>query len=325
MKNEMDNKVILGCWNFSNDYWNGFDTHNAYELIKAALKFGITEFDTAIAYGNGKSEQLLSDQLRKLKKDNPLLFPTSTKIQIASKAFLKSNRNIVDDLQLSLDRMKLDSLDTYYIHWPLFGTSPAPAIDALNECKAQGLIQKIGISNFTPELILEGLKGGPIDCLQLCYNLLWTFPEDELIPLADSHNIETLFYSPLAQGILSGKFPLKQNPAQIGNRQFLTLFHPDLWKELHPLIEELKTASGSHSLVGLSLAYLLHQFPTSKIVLGASSANQLNATLNSLSAEHNAFANAPELYSLFQSTAAQSKVAIRKHFPTADNIFNHKW
>lgn len=322
----MNSRIILGCWNFGDDYWVPLDGKRIKTLLKGAISCGITHFDTAIAYGNGKSEQILSHQLRKLEKEQFISPDFQNSLRISSKAVLKSNRSIQKDLETSLKRMNLASLDCYYIHWPLSGVDPAPTVEVLNRCKKQGLIKRVGVSNFTPSLLKQALRGGEIDCCQMGYNLLWRLPDEELIPLCLEKKIRPIFYSPLAQGILSGRYPSDLNFQELGNKQHLALFEPALWQEICPLVEEMCMAVSKrkHGLAGVAIGWLLAKVPEAHIVLGASSSHQLKESLSYLTENENN-QETKSLYAQLDRISLIIKGEVQKTFPHADNIFNHNW
>lgn len=328
--------ILLGTWNFGNDYWPGLSALQAKRLLQAALSMGIYQFDTAFAYGRGKSEQVLASQLRTIQHEQPAAPPFSA-LHIHSKAVLKSNRSISRDVEAALQRLRLPSLEAFFIHWPKSGVNPAPAVEALNTLKARGLIRHVGVSNFPPSLLTEALKGGPIDLCQFGYNLLWRFADEALIPLCAEHRIQCIAYSPLAQGLLSGR-PLPNRPREESPaRKFASVlfYDPVLWPRLQPILAEMQRVTTPPSaaaeagkndrcrLASAALSWVLSKPMGSlppKCIVGASSPEQLQCTVGALS-------RPPEngLLKTLEDLSLTAWKAVRSRFPHADNFFNHRY
>ena len=102
-----------------------------------------------------------------------------------------------------LRRLRRDWLDLFYIHWPKTGLDLRPMMEALEALRAQGKIRFIGVSNFSVTNMENASQGGRIDAHQLCYNLLWRYPETEIIPWCSAHGVALVTYSSIAQGLLS--------------------------------------------------------------------------------------------------------------------------
>ena len=110
-------------------------------------------------------------------------------------------------VQASRERLGRDCIDLFYIHWPRRGMDPAPMMEALEDARARGWIRFIGVSNFSVQQMRDASRAGRIDAHQLCYNLLWRFPEEDVIPWCRENRIVLVSYSSLAQGLLSGAMP----------------------------------------------------------------------------------------------------------------------
>ena len=303
-------QIALGTWAFGSEYWENQSVKDSKAVIREAIKLGINHFDTAIAYGNGRSEQITSQGLAKIEAN----------IIIASKSVLKTNRSIKTDLINSLKRMNKKSLDIYYIHWPKTGIDPRYAVEILNECKSEGLIKAVGVSNFNVDQLELALKGGPIDILQTAHNLLWRNAEKEIIPFCRENKIKIATYSPLAQGILTGKFPKNPTEEVIGNRKLLMFFDPKIWKNIYPLLEELKKEANkqfpSIPLAALIIKWSSLQTFNPIVITGARTPKQLKETLLGMDIENN--------HCLFAFMDTLS-IEFSKIIPKEDNIFRIKY
>ncbi|MCF7927785.1 MAG: aldo/keto reductase [Spirochaetales bacterium] len=182
----------LGGWIFGDTYWNQPEHKDMVRTIHAALRNGVRHFDTASIYGNGRSEQLLGQQLRKIRNQVCI----ATKLMPAPLPVFRRR------LKLSFQRLMTDYIDILYLHWPKLEVDYAPIIEHLESERKQGRIRAIGLSNFPPEEVKRCLSSGRIDVAQDGYNLLWRIPERDTAFYRE-HKIRRFAYSPLAQGILT--------------------------------------------------------------------------------------------------------------------------
>jgi aryl-alcohol dehydrogenase-like predicted oxidoreductase len=191
--------VCLGGWSLVGDStWGDQDPAQSVAAIHAALEAGINTFDTAEAYGGGASEELLGKALGARRKD----------VIIASKV---SQSNLQGDrlrqaCERSLRCLKTDYIDLYQMHWPSPSVPPAEALAAMQDLQRRGKVRVIGVSNFGVSFLPELLAAGRVESNQLAYSLLWRAIEYEVQPLCVRNDLSILCYSPLCQGLLTGKF-----------------------------------------------------------------------------------------------------------------------
>lgn len=192
--------VAMGCWAIiGGSTWGDQDEGEAIEAIGAALDEGINFFDTAEGYGAGESEALLARGLGR-RRDEAV---------IASK--VSPNRLRPDLLaqacQDSLKALNTDFIDLYQIHWPSRDIPLADSVAALLQLQEEGKIRHFGVSNFGPRDLDDLLStGAPCASNQVIYSLLTRAIEFEVLPRCANAQIGVLAYSPLAQGMLTGKF-----------------------------------------------------------------------------------------------------------------------
>ncbi len=193
--------LVYGCWQMGGDYWGPVDIKAAEETVQYALIKGITTFDTAYCYGAGKSEELLGKALQDFRRED---YQLSSKLWVTSLGGTEAVKACED----SLRRLQTEFLDIYFIHYPdPTGTVPiSETMEALMYLKHSGKIKSIGVSNFSLAQLKEAQKYGDIDVIQPCYNLLWRFIDKDILPYCKEQNISVMAYSPLAQGLLSGKY-----------------------------------------------------------------------------------------------------------------------
>jgi len=257
----MASTVIMGMWQAGKQYWVGVDDKDIENAIEAALDHGINAFDTAEAYGNGYSERILGRVLRDKRERSVIM----------TKVFSNhlNYQQIIEACHQSLRNLKTDYIDLYQIHWPsgCWGSAVVPigeSMNALIELKQQGKIRAIGVSNFTLAELKAACDCGEIVSLQPPYSLFWRHIELKLKPWCQKHGLSVLAYSPLAQGILSGKFG-KSHRFQAGDhRQDNHLFQSQHWPLVLSCIDRLGSIANDRdvSLSQLALAWLTNQSGT---------------------------------------------------------------
>ncbi|MBW1998181.1 MAG: aldo/keto reductase [Deltaproteobacteria bacterium] len=242
--------IIMGTWQAGKAMWPGVSDSESRDAIRCAFKAGITTFDTAEGYGNGHSERLLGESLAHVREK--VIFATKV-----SQNHLEYGQ-VMAACDRSCKNLKTDYIDIYQIHWPAgsWGSKKVPigeTMEAMNDLKAKGKIKAIGVSNFSRAQIEEASRFGTIDCLQPPYSLFWRHAERELLPYCIENGITILAYSPLAQGLLTGKFgkDLKLPPGD--NRSKNKLFRAENMRRALDAIERLRPIAERN---GLTLAQL---------------------------------------------------------------------
>ncbi|MEO7414883.1 MAG: aldo/keto reductase [Opitutaceae bacterium] len=206
----------VGCFSFGGGtYWGEQSQRDVDDVVAAALDLGVNFFDTAETYNNGASESALGDALRG-RRDAAIV---CTKIQ-PDRCYREEVRR---HCEASLARLKTDRIDLYMIHWPLNPSSlrhytndaqrlarpPSieEALHALDELRREGKVRHLGVSNFGVGQLDEAMAlGVPLVLNELPYNLLSRGIEPAVLPACARHGLGVLAYTPLAQGLLSGKF-----------------------------------------------------------------------------------------------------------------------
>jgi myo-inositol catabolism protein IolS len=196
-------KIIFGGWQAGKEYWVGIDDEEQIAAHRAALDAGVTTFDTAEVYGRGHSERILAEALSAQR----------ARIVIATKVSWSNLRreDVISACERSLRNLRTDHIDLYQIHWPAgtFGGELVPieeTMGALCDLKAQGKIRAIGVSNFNRAQLEAAGRVGRVDSLQPCYSLFFRGTVPDVLPYCEEQGISVLAYSPLAQGLLTGKF-----------------------------------------------------------------------------------------------------------------------
>jgi aryl-alcohol dehydrogenase-like predicted oxidoreductase len=265
-------KILMGTWQAGKENWTRINDGETTKAIQAALDAGITTFDTAEVYGNGHSERIVGKTLADVRKQ----------VVIATKVFSNHLKytQVINACQQSLANLKTDYIDLYQIHWPSgsWGSKVIPieeTMQALNELKEQGKIRAIGVSNFSCAQLEETNLYGRIDSLQPPYSLFWRHVEKDAMPYCVKNNITQLAYSPMAQGLLTGKFGPDHKFDRGDHRANNKLFKSQIYQRAQQALAKLRPIAQRHgvSLGQLALAWVMHQ-PMTCAIAGARNANQ---------------------------------------------------
>lgn len=279
--------IAFGCMStVASQTYPGAAEAQVIDTIHAAIDAGITLLDTAPMYGNGESERLLG--LATVDRRD--------KVIIADKASgpTLSKTEILTDCETSLKLLQTDYIDLYQIHWPRRQVPVHETIEALESLKKQGKIRYTGVCNYGPLDLADWLPLTDCCCTdQVIYNMLMRAAEYELIPLCQQHNVGLLCYSPMAQGLLTGRYGAADDvpSGRARTRHFASTrpearhSEPGCEKETFTAIARFKSFCEQRNLnmAHASLAWLLHQPVVTSVLAGASKPEQ--ATQNALGAD----------------------------------------
>jgi aryl-alcohol dehydrogenase-like predicted oxidoreductase len=193
-----------GGWEFG---WGRQDDDDSVAAIHRALELGINWIDTAAAYGFGHSEQIVGRALEGLPEDErPYVFTKASLLEGPGRRVVHSlkRESILREAHASLERLGVDAIDLYQIHWPI----PEPDIEegwaAFAELKEQGLVRHIGVSNFDVQQLRRIQSIAPVETLQPPYSLVEREVEQEILAFAEREAIGVIVYSPMGSGLLTG-------------------------------------------------------------------------------------------------------------------------
>jgi aryl-alcohol dehydrogenase-like predicted oxidoreductase len=200
----------VGLWSWGSKniwgYGKSFTGEDINQAYRACLEAGLNFFDTAEAYGNGESERLLGQCRRQA--GQPILIAT----KYAPVPMRSAPKDLRRSLDASLERLGVETVDLYQIHFPaVFGNLDA-LLDTMAEAVQAGKIRAVGVSNFSAALLRHAhtrlaQHGIPLASNQVRYSLLYRYPEvNGVLEVCRELNVALIAYSPLEQGILSGKF-----------------------------------------------------------------------------------------------------------------------
>jgi len=265
--------ILMGTWQAGKKDWIGIDDHVSTRAIQTAYEMGIIAFDTAEAYGKGHSERILGNALAQVRKRVVYI----TKV---SPNHLKRDQ-VLQACHRSLKNLKTDYIDLYMVHWPAgsWRTKTVPigeTMAAMNELKQQGKIRAIGVSNFSFAQLKEAARYAAIESLQPPYSLFWRYVERDSMPYCLQNDISLLAYSPMAQGLLTGKFAPSHEFDRNDNRYRNRLFRGDNAQRAQQALAELRPIAKRNNLTlgQLALAWTIAQ-PKTSAVAGARNEGQV--------------------------------------------------
>jgi aryl-alcohol dehydrogenase-like predicted oxidoreductase len=259
--------ILMGTWQAGKRWWVGIDDNDSIRTIRAAVDAGITTIDTAEVYGDGHSERIVAKALSDVRD----------RVEYATKVFANHLKyeEVIAACDRSLQNLHTDYIDLYQIHWPSgsFGSEIVPieeTMRALVKLKEQGKIRAIGVSNFSRAQLTEAAQYGRIDSLQPPYSLFWRYVEQDAMPYCVENNISILAYSPLAQGLLTGKFTAEHQFHPDDNRAKNRLFQGKNMERAQEALTKLRPIASNHhcTLAQLALAWLIAQPQTNAIAGG---------------------------------------------------------
>lgn len=199
--------VCHGTWQ-AGPLWGRVPDDDLIAGMRGAFDAGINFFDTAPTYGEGRAETLLATALADLPRSEVVICNKCFCVlrPDGKRVFDLTGDSILRQCEASLERLKTDYIDLYLLHAFDPKADPADATAALEKLKADGKIRAYGVSNYTVEQLRMALTYGDYSALQPKYSLIDTEAEADLLPLAMSCGLGVLVYSPLAKGLLAGKY-----------------------------------------------------------------------------------------------------------------------
>jgi aryl-alcohol dehydrogenase-like predicted oxidoreductase len=263
--------VGLGTWQFGSREWGygqAFAEGEALRITERALDMGINLIDTAEVYGFGRSERAVGQAIAGRRQEAFVatkVFPVAPFDPIVHQRALGSRR-----------RLGIDRIDLYQAHWPNPVVPPGRLFEALARLQREGIITHVGVSNYSLAgwQSAERLLGGPVLSNQVEFSLVVRRPEKDLVGWAHEHDRVVIAYSPLAQGLLSGRYSSAKRPG--GMRAMRTLFLPrnlDLAQDLLGVLRDVAAAHDAEP-AQVALAWLIRR-PNVIVIPGASSVAQL--------------------------------------------------
>ena len=279
--------VCLGSWSIATKdfFWDNQDRADSLSAVHAALEAGINFFDTAPAYGEGDAEEILGEALVGRRGD--VVVASKVRPSDLEPARLRAS------CEGSLRALRTDYIDLYQVHWPNQAIPLEPTYRAMEDLCREGKIRYLGVSNFGASYLDELPRLGPVASNQVPYSLLWRAIEYDIRPRCVDHGISILCYSPLHQGLLSGKFAMADDvPDKRARSRLFSSRHPmtrhgeaGCEAETFAAIAEIRRVADElgQPMSRLAIAWLLAQPGVTSAICGAR--NAVQAVENAAAAE----------------------------------------
>ena len=276
-------RIALGCGNFGGVgsapefFGRGLTQDQAFALMDAAWEAGIDYFDTADAYGGGRSERAIGHWIRLRGVRPRLTTKTFNPVEAGGDRGLKPER-IVRQLHASLDRLGVDQVELYLAHDYDPAVPLAETFGAFGAARADGLVKEYGVSNFDAAQLAAALAAGSPRAVQNSYSLLARQDAADVLPLCAQRGVAYLAFSPLAGGWLTGKYRRGESfPAGSRMTQRPEPYQEFLTDRTFDTLDRLRAIAArlGISLAGVALAWLLADDRVSQIVIGPGRPEQL--------------------------------------------------
>ncbi|MCM2374236.1 aldo/keto reductase [Aporhodopirellula aestuarii] len=305
-KSNIEASVIgFGAWAIGGWTWGGTDEQESIRAIHAFLDAGGTLIDTAPIYGFGRSEEIVGKAIANRRDDVVLATKCSMRWDLddeqkkrAQKKFSTSEDifdqpgerskdsfdvyiyagadGIRNEIEQSLKRLRTDVIDLYQTHWQSDEVEIEEKMGVLEDLRREGKIRAIGVSNASVEQIAEYQKFGQVDTDQEKFSMLDRQMESSNLAKCESDEIGFLAYSPLSQGLLTGKIDPDREYPDGDQRRFKERFKPENVRKVHAMLDPMKPIAEKHgiSMAQLTIAWTLAQPGCSHVLAGARNPQQ---------------------------------------------------
>lgn len=273
-----------GDWQYG---WGPQNDNDSIAAIHRALDLGINWIDTAAIYGLGHSEEVVARALKSASR-KPLVFTKCSMRWSGDRSIYRSldAASLTEELENSLRRLGVDTIDLYQIHWP----DPDPEIEegwaTLSRFREQGKVRWIGVSNFSVEQMERAQQIAPITSLQPPYSMLRRAIEEKILPFTQANGIGVISYSPMLSGLLTGRMTadrIASLPQDDWRRRAVEFNEPRLSRNLR-LVDLLREIGSAHGVAPgvVAIAWVLHNSAITAAIVGGRSAEQVDGVVPAL-------------------------------------------
>jgi Predicted oxidoreductases (related to aryl-alcohol dehydrogenases) len=288
-KSDLNVSVIgYGAWGIGGKpFWNSEGEEKSLRSIEKAIDLGINFYDTAPVYGFGYSEELLGKALQAKRKD--VIIATKCGL-VWNKEELKAIRkratreSILEEIDLSLKRLCTDYIDLYQVHWPDESTPIEETMNTLLQVQKEGKIRYIGVSNYSVDQMKESVNYGQIVSLQPMYSMLERDVEKERLPFCIENDIGVICYSPLASGVLTGKYDENTRFEDWRGQGIIGNFTGEVYVSHINKVKKIVKIAQKHgkTLAQLAINWLLHQKGVTTAIVGVKTPDQVEQNIGAV-------------------------------------------
>jgi len=283
---ERDVSVLgLGTWAFAGDEWWGSQKESdSIGVLERAVELGINLIDTAPAYGWGRAEKVVGKFLKKTGARKKIVLATKLGLDKRSPTYknLRPER-MREEIEQSFDRLGVDFIDIYQIHWPDPDVPISESAPVMKEFLDKGLIGAVGVSNYNVSQMKEFMKYSPLHSLQPPYSMFRREIEKDILPFCIENNLSVIVYSPLHGGVLTGKFHLDgaKIPEDERRKNIPDLKEPAFSRD-KKILEKLREIANRYgkTLAQFALNWTFNQKGITTILVGARNIRQLKENIN---------------------------------------------
>jgi aryl-alcohol dehydrogenase-like predicted oxidoreductase len=276
-----------GGWEFG---WGPQEDEESIQTIHRALELGVNWIDTAAAYGFGHSEEVVGRALVGL-TERPYVFTKASLVKGPGGKVVHNLKrdSILAEAEGSLQRLGVDAIDLYQIHWPNPQADIEQGWSALAELKEQGLVRHIGVSNFDVDQLQRIQQIAPVETLQPPYSLIARGVEDKILPFAEDEGIGVIAYSPMGSGLLTGAMTRERVqglPDDDWRKHSESFQEPQLSQHL-ALVERLKRVAARMDTTpgAVAVAWALRNPAVDGAIIGLRRPEQVASTLHAAGLE----------------------------------------
>ena len=283
--------IGLGTWAIGGGDWSNAwgpqDDADSIAAIHRAVDLGVNWIDTAAVYGLGHSEEMVGRAIKSLSR-KPYIFTKCSLRWHADRSVYNSLKasSLAEEVEASLKRLQVDTIDLYQIHWPQPEDEVEEGWETLARLQEEGKVRWIGVSNFSVDQMKRAMKIAPITSLQPPYSMLRRAIEAEVLPFTQANGIGVINYSPMLSGMLTGKMTTERaaNLAPDDWRRKNKEFNePRLTQNLR-LVELLREIGNGHGVTPgvVAIAWVLHNTAITGAIVGGRSQKQVEETAAAL-------------------------------------------
>lgn len=268
-----------GDWQYA---WGAQDDNDSVEAIHRALDAGMNWIDTAAVYGLGHSEEVVGRAL-KASSAKPYVFTKSSMTWGEDRKIVQTMKKIRQECEASLQRLGVEAIDLYQIHWPVPDDEVEEGWATMAELQREGKVRYIGVSNFSVAQMERAMKIAPITSLQPPYSMINRTNEAEILPFCEKHGIGVINYSPMQSGLLTGamtKERIAKMPDDDFRKKTKQFNEPQISRNLD-LVELLRGIGDRHGVEPgvVAIAWTLHNPAITAAIVGGRSAKQVDGVL----------------------------------------------
>lgn len=293
--------VAFGAWAIGGWMWGGADEQDAIDAVRSAVDLGMTTIDTAPAYGQGRSEELIGKALKGVPRDRYQIltkyglnwetedgeFHFSSQDHIGNPLDIykwASKERVKKECEDSLRRLKIETIDLFQIHWPDSTTPISETMEAVSELIEEGKVLAAGVCNYNVRQVDEALKSIQLVSNQVPYSMIRRNIEKDIIPQALNHGMAILPYSPLQRGLLTGKMKPGYEFSGYDTRKDSRYFSDENIRRANDLLSWIKPIADDHNatLAQLVINWTSRQPGIGCVLVGARNEKQVKDNVGAM-------------------------------------------